>query len=382
MKNGVTVTRDLSQADTVFFWGCGLTEKREKDSLADIKNLKRRMLPDAKLITWGCLPKINPGALSKIYNGPIVGADDKAFFEGLLQKIAVPFDILEVAWAQNKLVPSETCVEGGVHHADAFTDAFISFKEDWQRLSARAGKNTNYFIRIAQGCTGGCTYCSERCVFGRIKSRPVANIISDLKRGLKQGYNRFSLIATDVGPYGRDMGCTLADLLDKMVHVNEKKDYKIILNQVNPFYLREMFSDLEGVFASGKIATLNCPVQSGSQRILKMMGRPHSAKDWKEDMATISRKFPEIQLSTHIMVGFPTETDEDFEASLKLLDYPLFLDRIIVFEFSGRPKTYATQIPGQVSDQTKELRTRKLLQKYVHSYMLNYPVKLVRSVRQ
>lgn len=210
----------------------------------------------------------------------------------------------------------------------------------------------------------------------------MANVISDLKHGLKQGYNRFSLIATDVGAYGKDMGCTLADLLDEMIHVNEKKDYKIILNQVNPFYLREMFSDLGRVFASGKIATLNCPVQSGSQRILKMMGRPHSAKDWKEDMATISRKFPEIRLSTHIMVGFPTETDEDFEASLELLDYPMFLDRIIIFKFSGRPKTYATQISGQVSDQTKELRTRKLLKKYVHSYMLNYPVKLVRSVRQ
>lgn len=380
MKNGVAVTRDLSQADTVFFWGCGLTEAREKDSLADIRDLKKRMAPGTKFIAWGCLPKINPGALSKIYEGPIVGADDKSFFEGLLQKIVVPFDVLEVAWAQNKLVPSETCVEGGAQHADAFTDAFILFKEDYDRLWARARKNTNYFIRIAQGCTGGCAYCSERCVFGRIKSRPVANVISDLERGLKQGYNRFSLIATDVGPYGKDIGCNLADLLEKMVQFDDSKDYKIMLNQVNPFYVREMFSELKGIFASGKIAGLNCPVQSGSQRILKMMGRPHSAKDWKEDMATISREFPGIRLSTHIMVGFPTETDEDFEESLRLLDYPVFLDRIVIFKFSGRPKTHATQLPGQVSDLTKELRIHKLLQKYAHSCFLNYPLKVIRSV--
>lgn len=378
--NGVEVTRDLSQADTVFFWGCGLTEKREKDSLMDIKDIRRRMNPNAKLIAWGCLPRINPKALFTVYDGPIVGADDKSFFEGLLEKVIVPFDVLEVSRAQNRLVPSETCVEGGGQHADAFTDSLIFFKEDWDRLWARSRKNTSYFIRVASGCTGRCSYCSERCVFGRVRSRPVSNILSDLKRGLEHGYNRFSLSATDVGAYGKDIGCTLADLLDKMVHVDEARDYKIILNQVNPFYLREMFSDMERVFSSGKIAALNCPVQSGSQRILKMMGRPHSAKDWKEDMATISRRFPGVRLSTHFMVGFPTETDEDFGESLRLLDYPVFLDRIVIFKFSGRPKTYATRIPGQVSEQIKEVRTRRLLQRFVRSYTLNFPVRVVRSV--
>jgi MiaB/RimO family radical SAM methylthiotransferase len=379
-RNGVEVTKDLSKADTVFFWGCGLTEKREKDSVMDIKDIKRRMKPNAKLIAWGCLPRINPKALSTVYAGPIVGADDKAFFEGLLEKIIVPFDVMDIAGAQNRLAPTETCVQSQGRGADAFTDAFTLFKEDWDRLWARSRKNVNYFIRIASGCTGHCSYCSELCVFGRIKSRPTANILSDFKRGLEHGYNRFSLIATDVGAYGKDMGCTLADLLDKMIHVEDRKDYKIILNQVNPFYLREMFPDMEKVFSSGKIATLNCPVQSGSQRILKMMGRPHSAKDWKEDMATISKRFPNIRLSTHFMVGFPTETDQDFNETLNLLDYPVFLDRIIIFKFSGRPQTYATRIAGQVSDQTKEFRTRKLLQKYVRSYALNYPIKLARSV--
>jgi tRNA A37 methylthiotransferase MiaB len=380
-RNGVEVTEDLSQADTVFFWGCGLTEAREKDSIMDIKDIKSRMKPEAKLIAWGCLPRINPRALRTVYDGPIVGADDKNFFEGLLEKVIVPFNVNEVAGAQNRLVPSESCVgDGGGQHADAFSDAFIFFKEDWDRLWARSGKNTSYFIRIGSGCTGHCSYCSELCVFGRVKSRPVPNILSDLKWGLEHGYNRFSLSATDVGAYGKDMGCTLADLLDKIVRFDEKRDYKIILNQVNPFYLREMFSDMERVFSSGKIAVLNCPVQSGSQRILKMMGRPHSAKDWKEDMATISKKFPSVRLTTHFMVGFPTETDEDFKESLKLLDYPVFLDRIVVFKFSGRPKTYATRIVGQVSNRTKELRTRKLLQKFVRSYALNYPVRVVRSV--
>jgi len=378
-KNGVTVTKDLSKADKVFFWGCGLTEKREKDSLRDIQDIQRRMKPNAKLIAWGCLPKINPKALSTVYNGPIVGANDKSFFEGLLQKIVVPFDTMEIAWPQNQLISAETCVEGAGQHADAFTDAFILFKENWDRLWARSRKNTNYFIRIASGCTGGCAYCSERCVFGRVKSRPIANIISDLKQGLKQGFNRFSLIATDVGSYGKDMGCTLADLLQKMVSVDEERDYKLVLNQVNPFYLRQMFSELEGVFASGKIETLNCPVQSGSDRILKLMGRPHTAEGWRETMVKINRQFPSVRLSTHFMVGFPTETEEDFEESLRLLDYPVFLDRIIIFKFSGRPKTHATRFPGQVSNETKELRSRKLLQKYARSYALNFPIRAVRK---
>ena len=371
-KNNVEVTKDLTEANMVFFWACGLTEKREKDSLAVMREIQHKMKPDARLIVWGCLPRINPKSLATVYDGPILGPDDKNFFEGTLEKVISPFDPMEIGWAQNMLVPSQDCPEPKGQPADAFADALILLKNDWGRLWERARKNVKYFIRVASGCTGRCTYCSERCAFGKVKSRPVNSVLSDLERGLANGYNRFSLIATDLGAYGRDIGCTLPDLLEKMTGFTEKQDYKIILNQVNPFYLNEMFSGLEKNLASRKIETLNCPVQSGSEKILRLMGRQHTAKDWWNSMVRINRKFPNVKLSTHFMVGFPGETDEDFKATLRLLDYPLSLESIVIFKYSGRPRVYATRMPGQVSEETKELRSRMLQRRHLRRYFSGF----------
>lgn len=378
-KNNVAITNDLAEASMIFFWACGLTEKREKDSLAVVRDIQRKMNPTAKLVVWGCLPRINPQSLATVYNGPMIGPDDKNFFESTLKRVIVPFEPMEIGWAQNKLVSSEECGQTESRHGSVFIDALILFKEDWERLWERARKNTKYFIRVASGCTGRCTYCSERCAFGRVKSRPVVNIVADLERALAQGYNRFSLIATDLGAYGKDIGCTLPDLLEKMIRLDDNGNYKIILNQVNPFYLRDMSSDLEGIFASGRIETLNCPVQSGSERILKLMGRPHTAEEWRNYMVRINRKFPGVKLSTHFMVGFPSENDGDFKATLKLLDYPLSLDSIVIFKYSGRPRVYATRMSGQVSEETKESRSRKLLQKFLQRYISDFAIRWTRK---
>jgi tRNA-2-methylthio-N6-dimethylallyladenosine synthase len=155
-----------------------------------------------------------------------------------------------------------------------------------------------------------------------------------------------------------------------MIKIENKKNYKIILNQVGFLQLKKISSDMEEIFASGKIEKLDCPVQCGSNRILKLMGRRHTAEEWREYMLGVNKKFPKIQLSTQFMVGFPTETDEDFKATLQLLDRPLVLDSIYVFKFSGRPAVGASKISGQVPEETKELRYKKLWQKYAYTYAL------------
>jgi len=379
-KNKLAVTRDPEQADLLVFYACGLTEQKEKDSLSIIIRLQERMKPTARLVVWGCLPRINPKSLRTIYDGPILGPTDTSFFEKILEKTTVSLDSVLEARAANMLIATETSESNECYCTDKLANAIIFAKQLMGRLRARADKATNFFIRVATGCTGRCTYCSERCVFGRIQSRPIEKIMSEFKWGLQQGYNRFSLIATDLGAYGKDIGLTLPDLLAKMIKTNYKKNYKLILNQVEPSYLKEMFYDLEEILASGKVEALNCPVQSGSDRILELMGRPYTADEWKEYMVRINRKFPNIQLSTHFMVGFPTETDDDFRATLKLLDYPLFLYNIYLFKFSKRPGVYASRIPGQIPEETKESRCRKLLQKHARKYALNAPIMYVRRL--
>jgi MiaB/RimO family radical SAM methylthiotransferase len=376
-KNKVAVTKDPAEADLILFYACGLTKQSEKDSLMVIRSLKAKMKPSAKLLVWGCLSKINPQILSTIYEGPMIGPKDISFFEKLLENTTIRFEDISA----NTLIPRET-FEIYNSHNDALVNATFLFKKIVDKLhllKQRISWAQTYYIRVATGCTGHCTYCSERCALGKIRSRPLDKIISEFERGLQKGYNLFFLVATDLGAYGKDIGYTLLDVLSKMIENNYKRNYKIILDQINPYYVKEMLLDLKEIFASGKIQSLCSPVQSGSNRILKLMGRTYRAEEWRECMLKISRDFPNIGLKTHFMVGFPTETDEDFKETLKLLDPPLFLDGIGIFKFSVRPTTYASWLPEQVSEEVKELRYRKLLQKYARMYVLNFTSRCMRG---
>jgi tRNA A37 methylthiotransferase MiaB len=359
-NNKHVLTKDPSEADLVVLWVCGLTEQREKQVLETIQNVKKAMKPDAKLVVWGCLPKINPEALRKVYDGPLIGALDTDFFRGLVENGSAVCDNMDISGSIDSLVPS---VRTGIQHGDAATDAILSVQSTWKRSWERARKEIPFVIRVAKGCTGNCSYCSELPVFGRIKSRSLASIVSDFAMGLKHGYRSFSLMATDLGAYGKDIGCTLPDLLKEMIKTNTEKEYKIVLNQVNPFHLKSLYPGLEEIFETGKIDAINSPVQSGSDRILGLMRRPHTAEEWRRYMALISNRFPRIRLRTQFMVGFPTETEEDFKATERLLDPPVMFDDVFIFKFSSRPRVYASRIVGQVPETTKENRRRRLLRK-------------------
>jgi tRNA-2-methylthio-N6-dimethylallyladenosine synthase len=133
-----------------------------------------------------------------------------------------------------------------------------------------------------------------------------------------------------------------------MVKTDTGRNYKIFMNHINPHHLKHLYHDLEDIFESGRIGVLGSQIQSGSNRILKLMGRRYTAEDWKEYMQRIHIRFPNIFLSTHFMVGYPTETDEDFKMTLKLIDQ-VFLDDAFIFKFSQRQNVPASRLPEQVS---------------------------------
>jgi threonylcarbamoyladenosine tRNA methylthiotransferase MtaB len=370
VKNGVTITDDPRQADLVIFYACGLTEPKEKDSLSTVRKLSGLLKPKAKLLVWGCLTKINPKAVQTVYDGPLIGPLNTKFFEGFLEKPLTSFDSLGWGHSANMLVSSHTSVVSD-RNTDVFTDIVYFINRNWRKLWARAHKKRVFFIRVSQGCTGHCTYCSERCAFGETRSQPIETIISEFKEGLEKGYSSFSLMATDLGAYGVDRGYTLVELLKEIIKIGGNRNYKLILNQVNPFYLKKYLSDLEPIFASGKIEELCCPVQSGRNRVLKLMGRRYTAEEWKKCMLEINTKFPHIRLGTQVMVGFPTETEEDFKTTLKLFEYPLFLDFIYIFRFSKRPTVPIARIHEQASEKTKEQRAKRLLRKHARTQIFN-----------
>lgn len=359
----VHVAPAIGDADIVLFYACGLTSEKEGHSLSIIGDLKGRMQRDAELIVWGCLPKQNPQALTGIYDGPIIGPMDTDLFTSLPGANGISLEGIDHSAAENELATMAAPSIHGCNSIDLLTTALLLYKRGIDLFgSRRQGHSAIYYIPIATGCTGHCTYCSERPVFGNaVHSRPIEGIVSEFRSGLERGYKRFSLVATDLGSYGVDTGCRLPDLLEELIGIGPTGNCSILLNQIEPHHLQGIYDDMEPIFASGKIEMVMSPVQSGSNRILKLMGRHYTAEQWRALMLDIYRNYPRIRLNTQFMVGFLTETEDDFTATLDLLSPPLRLDEAHIFRFSPRPTVAASRLPDQVPDDVKEARAARLL---------------------
>jgi len=358
-SNGYPITKNPEDADILIFWACGLMKEKEDDSIKVIKKLKSIMKISAKLIVWGCLPRINPKSLENHYVGPIIGPKDVRFIEDMIEQKTITIDQVDA----NSLATKDTFI-----CPSSLKDKITSARSRLIRIPEKIRnvidplRATPYYIRVSKGCTGNCTYCSEKVAWGGIESREMRKILGDFERGINLGYRNFFLVAADLGVYGVDINCTLPKFLEKITSKYKNINYKLILNQINPLHMKRLYKDLENVFESGKIGVLGCQVQSGSNRILELMRRPYTAEDWVYLMTYFNRKFPNIELLTHLMVGFPTESDSDFTATYNILD-KVHLDQIQIFKYSNRPTILARNFPQQVPEEIKEIRYQQLWKK-------------------
>ena len=218
----------------------------------------------------------------------------------------------------------------------------------------------SFSIKISTGCLGTCTFCAVRLSRGKLKSKSIEAVKKEFDEGLQKGFSEFYLIGTDIGSYGRDIGTNLAVLLNELI--SRHGDYAIMLRNFEPKYLIEMYSELKPIFESGKISCISTAVQSGSDRILSLMNRQYKIQDFKNIVMSIKNDFPGIKIRTQMMVGFPTETYEEFGQTMRLVD-ELDFDYIEVYKFQPRPNTKASRLEGHISRKTANKRYRILLTK-------------------
>lgn len=361
---------DPSEADLLIFYACGLTETQEEKSIRLIAALKSRMKPSARIVVWGCLSKQNPESLKRNFDGPLIGPSDMHAFEEILRQtmnVTKCSSTLEIPDAN---FPITAILDLGSSSTKLSYVRYVLSRAIFFNSGSRA-----FYVRVAEGCTSNCTYCSEHLVWGKVKSKPIEKVVSEFEAGLKKGHRLFELCAEDFGAYGVDLGLNACDLLKRLVDLSDDPDYRIIICELSPRYLKNMFSDFDKIFATGKISTLGVQVESGSDRILKLMGRQYKAADWRNMMLYINRKYPRINLATHFMVGFPTETEEDFKATMGLLDSPLSLKNVTVYKFYANPHVPAAKLSGQIPENVIEMRAKKLQSKFLSRYFLNRAIR-------
>lgn len=198
-------------------------------------------------------------------------------------------------------------------------------------------------VEIASGCMSKCSFCQTKLAKGMVRSYRTGDIIRQIRTDIDQGCKEIWLTSTDNGCYGRDIGTDLVGLLDACCQI--EAEYKIRVGMMNPMYIPKMLDKLVKLYKhNSKIYKfLHIPVQSGCDRILKKMKRGHTAEIFTETVKIFRKNIPEITIATDIIVGFPTETQKDFQQTMDLIRHTQ-PDIVNISKYSSRPGTAAAQL--------------------------------------
>jgi MiaB-like tRNA modifying enzyme len=212
-------------------------------------------------------------------------------------------------------------------------------------------------IPIARGCAGRCSYCIVRLVRGPLRSVPPSTVVASVKKALDLGAKEIFLTAQDTGAYGTDTGPRLPGLMRDLLKL--EGDYRIRLGMMNPFSIASIINGMIDVFNHPRVYKFaHIPVQSGSDRILTLMGRPYTEGQYSDMVKKLREGVPGLTLSTDYIVGFPTESDDDFRLTTDDLrrNEPL---KVNITRFSPRPGTPAAAMEG-LPFRIKKERSRAL----------------------
>lgn len=337
---GMNEIDDIESADVVVFNTCCIREGAEDRAYNNVMALRpiKEKNPEKIIILCGCMPQQKEGKYKLKERLPfvdiIIGTHNVNQLDQYLLKYAINreriYDIIEKPIGS---LDNNNCI-----------------RDD----------KLNAYVNIIYGCNKFCTYCIVPYVRGREKSRTAQDIYNEVKDLVQnQGYKYITLLGQNVNSYGKDLKdkMSFSELLTYLCTI--EGDFKIKFMTSHPMDLGD---DLIKVMKKeDKVAkALHLPVQSGSSRILAKMNRQYDIKHYMSIIKKLKHAIPNIALSTDIIVGFPGETEKDFNQTLKLLKKVKY-DQVFAFMYSKRTGTPAATFEGQIDDKEKNIRLNKLL---------------------
>ena len=217
----------------------------------------------------------------------------------------------------------------------------------------------NAWVNITYGCNNFCTYCIVPYVRGRERSRTPEEIINECKDLVSAGYKEITLLGQNVNSYGHDLGNTsFSALLREIDKIEGNFRLRFMTNHPKDFS-EELIKTLSECKKTTK--NVHLPVQAGSDRVLKLMNRRYTAEDYIKKVELLRKYIPDIAVTTDIMVGFPTETEEDFNDTYDLMKKIGFAGAF-TFVYSPRSGTPAAKMDGQIDEDVKEQRKNYIME--------------------
>lgn len=341
VANGYDVAESEKDAQYIIINTCSFLKSKEEYFYKFIKSVDKNLKKGQNIVVIGCLPSILKDELLDINKDMILFGRD--------------LDAIRKYFGFKKGIETKaTTVSDKLEGSKNFLYLFNKYLLKSKHIEYRLKREKVCYLQISSGCRGTCTYCSEKFTT-RLKSRPLNDIMEAIYDGLSRGYTLFGLNSDDASAYGKDIGSSLEELLCEVVKL--KEDIYFSIPEFNPNGLTDKVIEC---LKDKKFLYITVPMQSGSQRILDLMERPYKIDDVIERVKRVKKNNKKLKINTHVIVGFPGETEEDFMKTKEILSSGLF-DRVKVFMYNERPGTKAALMDGKVPESVKVRRRDALL---------------------
>ena len=290
-ENNIEIVGTQEEADAIIVNTCYVKLPTESKVINRIRNLQEEF-PDKKIIVGGCMVEVDPKKLDAI------GPNCSWIGPHQLNKTA---DVVKSA------------IAGEVSREFGFSDE--------PKVCVPKIRQDPYVhvIQICEGCLGACTYCCTRFARGHLNSYPIKDIVEEARQAIEDGCVEIQLTAQDTSAFGKDSGEKLSDLIREVANLDG--DFKVRVGMMHPKNIGDDLEDLIEAFKLEKVYKfIHLPIQSGSNKVLKEMGRNHTVEDYKKIVYRFKEEIPDITLATDIIIGYPTETEEDFLDTADLIE--------------------------------------------------------------
>lgn len=336
-NNNYTVVDFEDKADIYIINTCSVTNESDKKSRKMINRAKKNN-PAAIIIVMGCYSQVNA---EDIDVDIVLGNKDKSKIVEIIeeyiktkQKKKIIYDLTKVEFEKMEITNFDS--------------------------------HTRAFVKIQDGCNAFCSYCIIPYVRGRVRSKDPEDVIKEVTTLVEKGYKEIVLTGIHTGRYGTDINTNLEELLNKLVNI--PNIYRIRLSSIE---INEITPGIKELLKENKVMAkhLHIPLQSGSNKILKLMNRRYNKEEFLS-MVDNLRDIPDISLTTDLIVGFPNEGEEEFNETIDTLKKIGFI-KIHTFPYSKRKGTPAAIMDNQVFSEEKKKRVHRILDlsnKYEHNF--------------
>ena len=328
---GYTVADKENEADIFIINSCTVTGTSDKKLKKEIRRLKREF-PSSIIVLTGCFPQAFADEAQKLEVDIVTGTKNRNNLPEIVSE-----------YVNTRL---KVCCVSEYNRNEKF------------ELMSNSGyeNNTRAFVKIQDGCNMFCTYCIIPYSRGNFRSKPIENIVSEIKLLAQAGYKEIVLVGINLSFYGIDLGKRLVDAIEAVCGISGIE--RVRLGSIEPEMITE--TDIKRLAGLKKLCPqFHLSLQSGCDKTLKAMNRRYTTANYQKIVDLLRQNFEDCSITTDIMVGFPGETTDDFEESLRFAEKIGFA-KAHIFPYSPRKGTPAAEFDNQIPVNEKNYRASKM----------------------